>query len=310
MRFTRSWTIFAFFAVIPPSAYAREVHLLEFGRAAPSAQILESSLTDHSTTAAVPQTLWDHFNANSGDQVNLPALPVHAWRDEQQSGEHITRSQTHEQLGFLPPSSTQLTRLRRRSALIFGTICEGAKYAPTWWLSRSAEARRAHYFETVARTACEHGIPTRLLDSVIAQESGYNASAISSAGAMGMMQIMPGTARLLGLATPFDPVENLRAGARYLRQQLDRFGRVDLALAAYNAGPERRSLQRGFVPAIPETINYVRAITTNWARLAELGGGEVSAADRALAAVKGVRTSGYRDVELMLYDGLNRANPM
>ena len=85
-----------------------------------------------------------------------------------------------------------------------------------------------------------------------------------------MMQIMPGTARSLGLNNPFDPISNLRAGARYLRQQIDRFGRVDLALAAYNAGPERRSLRYGRIPAIPETQHYVRTILTNWGRLIEI----------------------------------------
>ena len=66
---------------------------------------------------------------------------------------------------------------------------------------------------------------------------------------------MPGTVRLLGLANPFSPVANKRAGARYLRQQLDRFGRVELALATYNAIPKRSSLAAGDVPAIPETPN-------------------------------------------------------
>jgi soluble lytic murein transglycosylase-like protein len=145
---------------------------------------------------------------------------------------------------------------------------------------------------------------------VVAQESGYKSWAISSAGAIGMMQIMPGTARTLGLVLPFDPIANLRAGARYLRLQLDRFGRIDLALAAYNAGPERRSLQRGFVPAIPETLNYVRTITTNWARLStldEIGGTGV---DRAHMALSAIRASGYRDIEFVRYDGLNAAKPM
>lgn len=193
---------------------------------------------------------------------------------------------------------------------IIQNSCDGAYYSPAWWLPRDVEVRRASLFKTVASIACEFGLPTRLLDAVIAHESGYNPWAISSAGAMGIMQIMPGTARSLGLATPFDTLLNMRAGARYLRQQLDRFGRVDLALAAYNAGPERRSLRRGFVPAIPETLNYVRTITTNWARLVELEPGQTDTTDRTYAALSAVHASGYRDVELIRYDGLNRANPM
>lgn len=125
-----------------------------------------------------------------------------------------------------------------------------------------------------------------------------------------MMQIMPGTAKSLGLVNAFDPVANMRAGARYLRQQLDRFGRVDLALAAYNAGPERRSLASGVIPAIPETMNYVRTITANWARLAELESGDGGQVTRFAAARSAVHASGYRDVELISYEGSNAANPM
>lgn len=190
------------------------------------------------------------------------------------------------------------------------SYCDGASYAPTWWLHRSVEQRRALYFDTVASIACEYGIPTSLLDAVIAQESGYKFWAVSHAGAMGMMQIMPGTARLLGLSLPFDALANMRAGARYLKQQLDRFGRVDLALAAYNAGPDRKSLRAGYIPRIPETINYVSTITTNWARLSDPGVQVATNVDRGAIAAAAVRASGYRSVELVRYDGLNAANPI
>lgn len=127
---------------------------------------------------------------------------------------------------------------------------------------------------------------------------------------MGMMQIMPGTARYLGLRNPFNPIANIRAGARYLREQLARFGRVDLALAAYNAGPERRSLRQGRIPAIPETQHYVRTILINWGRLMELDQANTREPDRGKRAMIIVRASGYRDVELIRYDGLNASNPM
>lgn len=127
---------------------------------------------------------------------------------------------------------------------------------------------------------------------------------------MGMMQIMPGTAKYLGLSNPFDPIANMRVGARYLREQLDRFGRVDLALAAYNAGPERRSLRYGNIPAIPETQHYVRTILTNWGRLIELDQANTREPDRGELAMIAVRASGYREVELIRYDGLNASNPM
>lgn len=188
--------------------------------------------------------------------------------------------------------------------------CVVNDYRPTWWLPRPAEIRRASFHRLVAGIACQHGLPTRLLDAVIAQESGFASGSISSAGAMGMMQIMPGTARYLGLSNPFDPIANMRAGARYLREQLDRFGRVDLALAAYNAGPERRSLRYGRIPAIPETQHYVRTILTNWGRLIELDQAKTREPDRGEFAIIAVRASGYREVELIRYEGLNASNPM
>ena len=181
-------------------------------------------------------------------------------------------------------------------------------YRPTWWLSPEVENRRVAYFAAMSAIACENGFPESLLDAVIAQESGYKAWALSGAGAMGMMQVMPGTARILELRNPWDALANMRAGARYLRQQLDRFGRIDLALAAYNAGPERRSLALGNIPAIPETRNYVQAITTNWVRLTQLGSSNSDVATRAMAANIAVRASGYREVSLITYEGTNAAN--
>ncbi|MBC2652400.1 lytic transglycosylase domain-containing protein [Novosphingobium flavum] len=183
-------------------------------------------------------------------------------------------------------------------------------YRPTWWLPHEVENRRVAYFSAMSAIACENGLPESLLDAVIAQESGYKAWALSGAGAMGMMQVMPGTARTLELTNPWDALDNMRAGARYLRQQLDRFGRVDLALAAYNAGPERRSLALGSIPAIPETRNYVQAITTNWVRLTKLGSPNSIVAARAMAANLAVRASGYREVALITYGGTNAANPI
>ncbi|MFD1768116.1 lytic transglycosylase domain-containing protein [Sphingorhabdus buctiana] len=184
--------------------------------------------------------------------------------------------------------------------------CDGGGFSPAWWLDPKVEARRAYHFAMVAAVACEFGVPTSLLDAVIAQESGYKHWALSHKGAMGMMQIMPGTARQLGLADPFNSLANMRAGARYLREQLDRFGRVDLALAAYNAGPHRRSLREGRLPIIAETLNYVRTIMTNWARLAPRNV-EIATVDRGAIAAAAVESSGFRSVNLVRYDGLSQA---
>ncbi len=103
----------------------------------------------------------------------------------------------------------------------------------------------------------KHGLPTGLMRAVVEVESGNHAHRISAAGAMGPAQLMPATAALLGVDDPFDPAQSIDAGARYLAQQFKRTGRVDLAVAAYNAGPG--SVAR-VVPHNGETEFYVAKV--------------------------------------------------
>ncbi|MDO6758045.1 lytic transglycosylase domain-containing protein [Phaeobacter inhibens] len=100
----------------------------------------------------------------------------------------------------------------------------------------------------------------RLFTALVDQESRFNPRAVSPKGAQGLGQLMPGTARLLGVKNAFDPDENLNGAARYFTAQLERFGSVELALAAYNAGPHRVE-EYGGIPPFKETQNYVRVIT-------------------------------------------------
>ena len=151
---------------------------------------------------------------------------------------------------------------------VFTPGCTPVGYRPSGILSRDAEARRATFYANMSAIACEHGIPVGLFDAVIMRESRYDPAAISPKRAYGLTQLMPGTADGLGV-NRFDIVGNLRGGARYLRQQLDRFGQVHLALAAYNAGPGR--VRGGQIPRITETREYVANILTNWTRLSGFG---------------------------------------
>jgi soluble lytic murein transglycosylase-like protein len=120
------------------------------------------------------------------------------------------------------------------------------------------------YSKTLEQVARAYDISPRLLEALIWQESRGNPAAVSRAGAVGLTQLMPATARQLGV-DPRDPAQNLAGGAAYLRQQLNRFnGDLEKALAAYNAGPGRVTAAGG-VPAIPETRAYVRSIVTRLA---------------------------------------------
>lgn len=115
------------------------------------------------------------------------------------------------------------------------------------------------YAPVVAQLAARYDLSPALIEALVWQESRWRESAVSPAGARGLAQLMPGTARELGV-NPHDPVANLEGGARYLRQQLDRFGgNVELALAAYNAGPGR-VMRAGGIPPIAETQDYVARI--------------------------------------------------
>lgn len=115
------------------------------------------------------------------------------------------------------------------------------------------------YGPLINAAAQQYGISSRLIDAVMWQESRYNHNAVSSAGAIGLMQLMPATARNLGV-NPRDPWQNVFGGAAYLRKQLELFDNdVPLALAAYNAGPGA-VIKYGGVPPYAETRNYVRVI--------------------------------------------------
>lgn len=115
----------------------------------------------------------------------------------------------------------------------------------------------------VSGLCAKYGVDKKLVMAVIDVESGFNAAAVSTAGAQGLMQIMPATGRDLDLVDPFDPSENIDAGIRYLRYLLDTFPDRRLAVAAYNAGPNAVK-KYGGIPPYTETRNYVDKV---WARL-------------------------------------------
>lgn len=120
------------------------------------------------------------------------------------------------------------------------------------------DAQRARYSAYVEDAAKEHRVGAALLHAVISAESGYNPNALSRKGAIGLMQLMPETARRYDVADPYDPVQNIRGGTRYLRDLLKRFNNdLRLALAAYNAGEDAVIRHGNAIPPFPETVRYV-----------------------------------------------------
>jgi soluble lytic murein transglycosylase-like protein len=126
----------------------------------------------------------------------------------------------------------------------------------------ASESARDRYEPFVIEHSTKHGLRPELVRAVIQVESAYNPRALSPKGAMGLMQLMPDTARYLGVQRPYDPEENIRGGTRYLRLLLDKYdGDEVLALAAYNAGSGAVDRHGRKVPRYRETQDYVRKVT-------------------------------------------------
>ncbi len=115
------------------------------------------------------------------------------------------------------------------------------------------------YHEIIHSVSSKYDIEPSLIRAVITVESNWNYNAVSNKGAMGLMQLMPSTAKDLAVRNPFDPVENIEGGTRYLRFLLDKFNDLPLALAAYNAGPATVE-SHGGIPSITETKQYVNKV--------------------------------------------------
>ncbi len=165
------------------------------------------------------------------DAASTPARRVTAYRQQIAAGDELAR----------------LRRFQHLAAAQGGAVADSA----------------AAYGDSLAAAAAETGLDPGLILAVAIQESAGNPAAVSSRGARGLMQLMPGTARELGVRDPHDPDESLRGGARYLARMVKRFsGRLDLALAAYNAGPGAVERAGGRMPDYAETRSYVAKVST------------------------------------------------
>lgn len=154
-------------------------------------------------------------------------------------------------IDFINPSQWILFRY------LFDRIYELTRRVPRAY--HQADGRPTPFSDLIEQAAQRYNLDPAILQAVIKAESNFNPRVISHAGAQGLMQLMPGTARALGVEDPLDPVQNIDGGARYLRQMFDRFHSVPLALAAYNAGPGAVEQYKG-VPPYRETQTYVARV--------------------------------------------------
>lgn len=135
---------------------------------------------------------------------------------------------------------------------------------PKFKVAEPTKLSKAEILNIVDKTAKKYNVDNRLVTALIKQESAFDPKAVSKAGAQGLMQLMPETAKSVGVLNPFSAVQNVEGGVRYLKKMLDKYnGNVILALAAYNAGPGAVDKYNG-VPPYAETQDYVKKILSDY----------------------------------------------
>lgn len=150
--------------------------------------------------------------------------------------------------------------------LHFTDMPDSDQYQPFFSFGENLKVERSRVLNLINKYSRVHGVDASLVQAIVEVESGFRHKAQSSAGAQGLMQIMPETQKDLQVKRPFDPEVNIEAGVRYFRALLDRFDNLPHALAAYNAGPQRVEQYSG-IPPYPETQRYVQKVVRLYKKL-------------------------------------------